>query len=163
MFRVLKSLYDTVGRTTDGVPGSVLVPRGNFAIADESVFSTNAVGRLKTWPTDRDSHAGAHRIGDVVLKLDDISLAFGGVKALTDISFDVREHEIRAIIGPNGAGKSSMLNVINGVYRPQHGTITLSRPVAARHGYARGARRRASHARSRTSRCSGHDACSTTS
>jgi branched-chain amino acid transport system ATP-binding protein len=63
--------------------------------------------------------------GDVILKLDGISLAFGGVKALTDISFDVREHEIRAIIGPNGAGKSSMLNVINGVYHPQHGTITF--------------------------------------
>ena len=44
--------------------------------------------------------------------------AFGGVKALTDISFDVREHEIRSIIGPNGAGKSSMLNCINGVYHP---------------------------------------------
>jgi branched-chain amino acid transport system ATP-binding protein len=66
----------------------------------------------------------ARRIGDVVLSLDRISLAFGGVKALTDITFDVREHEVRAIIGPNGAGKSSMLNVINGVYRPQHGTIT---------------------------------------
>jgi len=65
------------------------------------------------------------RGGDVILKLDRISLAFGGVKALTDISFDVREHEIRAIIGPNGAGKSSMLNVINGVYRPQQGTITF--------------------------------------
>jgi branched-chain amino acid transport system ATP-binding protein len=64
------------------------------------------------------------RIGDVVLSLDNISLSFGGVKALTDISFDVREHEIRAIIGPNGAGKSSMLNVINGVYHPQQGTIT---------------------------------------
>ena len=54
-----------------------------------------------------------------------ISLAFGGVKALTDISFDVREHEIRAIIGPNGAGKSSLLNCINGVYQPQQGTITF--------------------------------------
>jgi len=52
-------------------------------------------------------------------------LSFGGVKALQNISFDVREHEIRAIIGPNGAGKSSMLNVINGVYRPQQGTITF--------------------------------------
>ncbi len=50
---------------------------------------------------------------------------FGGVKALTDISFDVREHEIRAIIGPNGAGKSSMLNCINGVYQPQKGSISL--------------------------------------
>ena len=66
----------------------------------------------------------ARQFGDVILKLENISLAFGGVKALTDISFDVREHEIRAIIGPNGAGKSSMLNVINGVYQPQQGRIT---------------------------------------
>ena len=63
------------------------------------------------------------RIGDVVLEMNNISLAFGGVKALTDISFSVREHEIRAIIGPNGAGKSSMLNVINGVYTPTQGNI----------------------------------------
>lgn len=65
------------------------------------------------------------RIGPSILDLQNISLSFGGVKALTDISFDVREHEIRAIIGPNGAGKSSMLNVINGVYTAQHGQITL--------------------------------------
>ena len=63
------------------------------------------------------------RTGDVLLAVDHISLAFGGVKALSDVTFDVREHEVRAIIGPNGAGKSSMLNVINGVYRPQRGTI----------------------------------------
>ncbi|MCX7897271.1 MAG: ABC transporter ATP-binding protein [Rhodocyclaceae bacterium] len=65
------------------------------------------------------------QIGEVILDLKNISLSFGGVKALSDISFDVREHEIRAIIGPNGAGKSSMLNVINGVYRPQQGEIVL--------------------------------------
>ena len=64
-------------------------------------------------------------IGDVVLKLERISLSFGGVKALSGISLEVREHEIRAIIGPNGAGKSSMLNVINGVYHPQEGTIAF--------------------------------------
>ena len=64
-------------------------------------------------------------IGEVILRHEHISLAFGGVKALTDISFDVREHEVRAIIGPNGAGKSSMLNCINGVYSPQEGSITL--------------------------------------
>ena len=64
-------------------------------------------------------------IGNVILDVKNISLSFGGVKALTDISFDVREHEIRAIIGPNGAGKSSMLNCINGVYTPQQGSITL--------------------------------------
>ena len=67
----------------------------------------------------------ARQFGDVVIDLQNISLRFGGVKALTDISFDVREHEIRAIIGPNGAGKSSMLNVINGVYHPQEGSITF--------------------------------------
>jgi branched-chain amino acid transport system ATP-binding protein len=65
----------------------------------------------------------AFAIGGPVLELEDISLRFGGVNALTKVSFDVREHEVRAIIGPNGAGKSSMLNVINGVYRPQQGTI----------------------------------------
>jgi branched-chain amino acid transport system ATP-binding protein len=64
-------------------------------------------------------------IGDVILDVNNISLSFGGVKALSDISFNVREHEIRAIIGPNGAGKSSMLNCINGVYTPQHGQITF--------------------------------------
>ncbi|MEY2593349.1 MAG: hypothetical protein RI972_1038, partial [Pseudomonadota bacterium] len=65
------------------------------------------------------------QIGDIILDVQNISLSFGGVKALTDISFNVREHEIRAIIGPNGAGKSSMLNCINGVYTPQQGTITF--------------------------------------
>ena len=64
------------------------------------------------------------RAGDVLLSLKHIFLSFGGVQALNDVTFDVREHEVRAIIGPNGAGKSSMLNVINGVYRPQQGTIT---------------------------------------
>jgi branched-chain amino acid transport system ATP-binding protein len=68
--------------------------------------------------------APARRFGDVILEVEGVCLAFGGVKALTDISFDVREHEIRAIIGPNGAGKSSMLNVINGVYHPQQGKVT---------------------------------------
>ncbi len=65
------------------------------------------------------------KLGEIILALEGVSLAFGGVKALSDVSFDVREHEIRAIIGPNGAGKSSLLNVINGVYRPQHGRITF--------------------------------------
>ena len=64
------------------------------------------------------------KFGDVVLDVDNISLAFGGVKAIQDVSFNVLEGEVRAIIGPNGAGKSSMLNCINGFYHPQHGTIT---------------------------------------
>ena len=67
----------------------------------------------------------SREIGEVILDVHNISLSFGGVKALSDISFDVREHEIRAIIAPNGAGKSSMLNCINGVYTPQQGSITF--------------------------------------
>ena len=62
--------------------------------------------------------------GDRLLKVDNVSLSFGGVKALENVSFEVIAKEIRAIIGPNGAGKSSMLNVINGFYHPQDGTIT---------------------------------------
>lgn len=60
---------------------------------------------------------------EVMLAVEHVSLSFGGVKAITDISFDIHKGEIRAIIGPNGAGKTSMLNVINGFYHPQEGTI----------------------------------------
>jgi branched-chain amino acid transport system ATP-binding protein len=63
--------------------------------------------------------------GDALLAVDNVSLTFGGVKAITDVSFDIRHGEIRAIIGPNGAGKTSMLNVINGFYHPQQGRITF--------------------------------------
>ena len=62
---------------------------------------------------------------EILLNVQGISLSFGGVKALNNISFDVRKGEIRAIIGPNGAGKSSMLNCINGFYHPQEGQITF--------------------------------------
>ncbi len=65
------------------------------------------------------------QIGGVLMELKNITLRFGGVVAISDISFDIREGEIRAIIGPNGAGKTSMLNVINGFYHPQEGQITF--------------------------------------
>ena len=87
----------------------------------------------------------ARQIGGTLLKVEGVSLSFGGVKALTDVSFEIREHEVLAIIGPNGAGKSSMLNVINGFYHPQEGAITYKgetrkqmRPhAAAKSGIAR--------------------------
>lgn len=60
-----------------------------------------------------------------LLELKHIDLSFGGVKAISNISFDVLEGEVRAIIGPNGAGKSSLLNVINGFYHPQQGRFGL--------------------------------------
>ena len=83
--------------------------------------------------------------GEAILSVENVSLAFGGVKALSDVSFDIRKGEIRAIIGPNGAGKTSMLNVINGFYQPQQGRIAFKgklrakmRPYeAARGGIAR--------------------------
>jgi len=62
-------------------------------------------------------------IGGVVMEMRNITLRFGGVVAIKDISFDIREGEIRAIIGPNGAGKSSMLNVMSGFYNPQDGEV----------------------------------------
>src|SRR4030065_1678003 len=58
-----------------------------------------------------------------ILKLENLNLSFGGVQALVDINLDVQEKEILAIIGPNGAGKTSLLNCINGFYRPQKGEI----------------------------------------
>jgi len=69
------------------------------------------------------------KIGKSVLEVKNISLSFGGVKAITNISFDVLEHEIRALIGPNGAGKSSLLNCINGIYKPQEGKILFKGEV----------------------------------
>jgi branched-chain amino acid transport system ATP-binding protein len=83
--------------------------------------------------------------GEVLLAVDGVSLSFGGVAAIRDVTFNVRKGEVRAIIGPNGAGKTSMLNVINGFYQPQEGRITFRgetrakmRPYeAARGGIAR--------------------------
>src|SRR3954469_12300011 len=79
--------------------------------------------------------------GDVLLSVENVSLAFGGVKAISGVSFDIRKGEIRAIIGPNGAGKTSMLNVINGFYHPQQGRITFkgeTRPRMRPHDAASG-------------------------
>ena len=73
--------------------------------------------------TDGYTTADGRKIGGVVMEMKNITLRFGGVTAIEDISFDIREGEIRAIIGPNGAGKSSMLNVVSGFYIPQEGEV----------------------------------------
>ena len=91
------------------------------------------------------SVSGGIEQGQVMLSVENVSLSFGGVKAIRGVSFDIRKGEIRAIIGPNGAGKTSMLNVINGFYHPQEGVITFKgrqrsamRPyIAASQGIAR--------------------------
>jgi branched-chain amino acid transport system ATP-binding protein len=89
--------------------------------------------------------ADGRQIGGSVMEMKNITLKFGGVTAISDISFDIHEGEIRAIIGPNGAGKSSMLNVISGFYTPTEGEVwyqgakrPLMRPYeVARQGVAR--------------------------
>jgi branched-chain amino acid transport system ATP-binding protein len=97
-------------------------------------------------PTAGQPPAGPPSEGKKVkIRIENLSLSFGGVKALTDISIDIREREILAIIGPNGAGKTCVLNCINGFYKPQKGEIyfedqriTRIRPDrAARMGLAR--------------------------
>ena len=67
--------------------------------------------------------SNGRQVGEVILDLQNISLRFGGVKALTDISFDVREHEIVALLGRNGAGKSTLLKSVIGITKPASGSI----------------------------------------
>ena len=97
--------------------------------------------------------ARASRPATCLLSVENVSLAFGGVKAVSGVSFDIRKGEIRAIIGPNGAGKTSMLNIINGFYHPQHGRISF-KGRRARACAPTTPRAAASPAPSRTSRCS---------
>ena len=98
--------------------------------------------------------SAARRIGEVLLKVENIGLSFGGIRALDGVGFEIRKGEILAIIGPNGAGKSSMLNVINGFYRPQEGTIVYKgKTYRAACGHTRPPPP-ASPGHSRTSRCS---------
>ncbi len=60
-----------------------------------------------------------------ILEVQDVSLSFGGLRVLSDVSFEVAPRSLLAIIGPNGAGKTSVFNCINGVYRPSDGQIRL--------------------------------------
>ena len=92
---------------------------------DSTPMSDTITADSDTAPVEQNPiRTPARSAGKVLLDVRNVSLRFGGVQALTDVSFDVREGEVRAIIGPNGAGKSSMLNVINGFYHPQDGVIT---------------------------------------
>ena len=87
---------------------------------------------MKDMNTEGWTTPDGRRIGGVLMEMRNITLRFGGVTAIKDISFDIREGEIRAIIGPNGAGKSSMLNVISGFYRPQVGEVYFEGAIRPR-------------------------------
>jgi branched-chain amino acid transport system ATP-binding protein len=85
---------------------------------------TDAAGSDRDYAHQEIDHGlNTRKIGNVIMEMKNITQRFGGLTAIKDVSFDIREGEIRAIIGPNGAGKSSMLNVINGFYHPQEGEV----------------------------------------
>ena len=122
----------------DGRKGTI---EGDIAIRDLAPQHAAAARRRRA---ERMRMRRARRqralFNEVLLSVENISLSFGGVKALTDISFDIMKGEIRAIIGPNGAGKSSMLNCINGFYHPQQGAITYKGVKRRAHAAQRGGR-----------------------
>jgi branched-chain amino acid transport system ATP-binding protein len=71
------------------------------------------------------SQGGQAENNEPIMRIDNVSLSFGGVNALSSVSVDINPNEIRAIIGPNGAGKTALLNCISGFYKPQKGEITF--------------------------------------
>src|SRR4029453_10109683 len=71
-------------------------------------------GRLRSCRAMRAPDASDTAAGEVLLSVERVSLSFGGVVAIRDVSFDIKKGEVRALIGPHGAGKTSRLNVING-------------------------------------------------
>ncbi len=140
---LVKALYD--GSKEAAISTEVTFEDGRKGTINARV----KIRDMKTEPVRRaDGESGMRApsgpdvaVGDVLLSVENVSLSFGGVNAVSDVSFDIRKGEIRAIIGPNGAGKTSMLNIINGFYQPQHGRITFKgetrskmRPHDAAHG-----------------------------
>ena len=129
-----------------GEAGPPLVPRREVLPPEE------ALERMSDVATE---HVEAEPAwAEPLLTFRDVTLRFGGVTALDGVSFEVRPRELFAVIGPNGAGKTSIFNCVNGVYRPQEGSITARRRRADRPRAGRGVARSASRARSRTSGCS---------
>lgn len=111
-------------------------PRSEFALSSSAVLDSKITD-------DKTDHASS--ADQPLLSVTNLSLSFGGITALRDVDFSVRQGEIRAIIGPNGAGKSSLLNCLNGFYQPQTGKFEFKnklfprmRPsIAARLGISR--------------------------
>jgi branched-chain amino acid transport system ATP-binding protein len=89
--------------------------------------TTEEVPRLQTRAYRFPLNSSRVPAGEPLLEVRDVSLRFGGIRALSEISFTVRQGDVHAVIGPNGAGKSSLLNCASGLYRPQEGQILLHR------------------------------------
>jgi branched-chain amino acid transport system ATP-binding protein len=99
--------------------------RAGLELFRANIYNTRDQAMLALGEMRKRQRDTQHSVEDTFLRVDNVSLRFGGVKAITGVSFEIKRGEISSIIGPNGAGKSSMLNVINGVYHPQEGTITF--------------------------------------
>ncbi|MFA5122341.1 ABC transporter ATP-binding protein [Zavarzinia sp.] len=109
-----------------------------------TAWALEQLGHTPAFTRERETQVA--RATGALLSLDRVSLAFGGVKALSEVGFAAAAGETLAIIGPNGAGKSSLLNVINGIYRPQAGRVLFN----GRDLTGRGARRAAKAGIART-------------
>jgi branched-chain amino acid transport system ATP-binding protein len=96
-------------------------PFAGFTPVEKQVDPTKLQYNLQVFsaPKFRNDEAA----GKIKLKVNEVSLSFGGIKALQNVDFDVEEGQIFAVIGPNGAGKTSLINSINGFYRPQVGSV----------------------------------------
>jgi branched-chain amino acid transport system permease protein len=109
----------------EGVAGAVTRARRRFAphptLSPEGRGIPSEV-RLASNPLP---HRGREQGEGAILKVDDVSLSFGGVAALAEVSLAIERGSIRAVIGPNGAGKTTLLNVLSGYYTPDGGTFAL--------------------------------------
>ena len=77
--------------------------------------------------------SGQNKMNDVILKIEHLTMRFGGLVAINDLSFDVRRGDITALIGPNGAGKTTVFNCITGFYRPTMGMLTMTQRDGSQH------------------------------
>ena len=104
---------------------SLAASAAHLDAASWSVTGASITGAIRDLPV-ADAEAAA------ALTIQDVSLSFGGVTALSAVNLSVARGEIRAVIGPNGAGKSSLINVISGLYRPDKGRVLIGERTFAR-------------------------------
>jgi branched-chain amino acid transport system permease protein len=138
MVPVSEVLDTTVGDRLPGIQGVVYgaalmlimlyAPEGLYWRIQQAIRSRAARGAVGARPAitaPSDAAAVSAPIGPVLLEVRDVSKAFIGLQALSEVGFDVREREILGVIGPNGAGKTTLFNVLNGFLVPERGTVRL--------------------------------------
>lgn len=106
-----------------GIPGRLLPVAARMFGRNRD--ARRVLNRFEPSPTRPDRHGST-------LKVSSVSISFGAVKALADVSFDVPANQIRGLVGPNGSGKTTLFNIISGLYRPSGGSVTVDERSAAR-------------------------------